>query len=99
MLGDRQNCQDHAKFKELSALAGTGTLTSCELSQLNAHLENCEECHTIARQYLILKTQGLPNLAATYFERGERQPGTKRRPGRNYSPVFARMYRNKVNHP
>ena len=71
MIGDRQNCQDHAKFKELSALAGTGTLTSCELSQLNGHLENCEECHAVARQYLILKTQGLPNLAATYFERGE----------------------------
>ena len=71
MLGDRQNCQDRRKFKELSALAGTGTLTPGKMSELNVHVERCEECHAVARQYLILKTQGLPNLAATYFERGE----------------------------
>ena len=71
MLGDRQNCQDHRKFKELGALAGTGTLTPGKILELNAHLQNCEECHAVARQYLVLKTQGIPALAATYFERGE----------------------------
>jgi hypothetical protein len=69
MLGDQQNCQEHGKFKELSALAGTGTLTPREILELNAHLENCEECHAIARQYLVLKTQGIPTLAETYSER------------------------------
>ena len=71
MLGDRKNCQDYRKFKELSALAGTGALTPGKMLELNAHVENCEECHAVARQYLIIKTQGLPALAATYFERGE----------------------------
>jgi hypothetical protein len=73
MIGDQQNCQDHPKFKELSALAGAGTLTPRELSKLNAHLESCEKCRTIARQYLILKTQGIPTLAATYSERQEQR--------------------------
>ncbi len=39
--------------------------------ELNAHVENCEECHAVTRQYLILKAQGIPTLAATYFEHGE----------------------------
>jgi len=69
MLRDHQGREDHAKFKELVALAGTGTLTSREVSELHAHLENCEECHEVAQQYLILKTQGIPALAATYDER------------------------------
>lgn len=71
MLGDRQNCQDHRKFKELGALAGTGTLTPGKMLELNAHVESCEECHAAARQYRILKTRGIPTLAATYFERRE----------------------------
>jgi hypothetical protein len=71
MLGNQQNCEDHGKFKELSALAGTGMLTPREILELNAHLETCEECHEIALQYLILKTQGIPTLAATYGERRE----------------------------
>ncbi len=71
MLGDRQNCQDHRKFKELSALAGTGTLTPRKMLELNAHVENCEECHAVAQQYLILKTRGIPTLAASYFEHKE----------------------------
>ncbi len=71
MLGDRQNCQDHRKFKKISALAGTSTLTPGKMLELNAHVENCEECHAVTRQYLILKAQGIPTLAATYFEHGE----------------------------
>src|SRR5258708_205365 len=73
MLGDQQNSEGHARFKELSALAGTGTLTPREMLELNRHPENCEECHAIARQYLILKTQGIPTLAATYGERQEQR--------------------------
>jgi len=69
MLGDQQNCEDHGKFKELSALAGTGTLTPREILELNVHLENCQECREVARQYLIVTTQGIPTLAASYSER------------------------------
>lgn len=72
MLKGQQNSEVHEKFKELSALAGTGTLTPREISELNAHLETCEECREIALQYLILKTQGIPTLAANYDERQER---------------------------
>jgi hypothetical protein len=99
MLGDRQSCQDHRKFKELSALAGTGTLTPGKMLELNAHVENCGECHAVTRQYLILKTQGLPTLAATYFERVE-QPTWDEAPTRQKLLArIARMHRNKVNHP
>src|SRR5258708_12152394 len=71
MLGDQQNCEDCGKFKELSSLAGTGTLTPREILELNAHLESCKECREVALQYLILTTQGIPTLAATYSERQE----------------------------
>jgi hypothetical protein len=69
MLEDHRNYEDHGKFKELSALAGTGTLTPREILELNVHLETCEECQAVARQYLVLKTQGIPMLAAAYSER------------------------------
>jgi hypothetical protein len=68
MLKGQQNGEGHGKFKELSALAGTGTLTPSEVSELNGHLEDCEECREVAFQYLILKTQGIPTLAAAYNE-------------------------------
>jgi hypothetical protein len=68
MLGDQQNGEGHGRYKELSALAGTGTLTPGEMSELNAHVERCEECRAIALQYIILKTQAIPNLAGTYVE-------------------------------
>src|SRR5258708_12620833 len=71
MLGDQQNCEACGKFKELSSLAGTGTLTPREILELNAHLESCKECREVALQYLILTTQGIPTLAATYSERQE----------------------------
>jgi hypothetical protein len=69
MLADQRNCEDCAKFKELSSLAGTGTLTPRDILQLNVHLESCKECREVALQYLILTTQGIPTLAATYGER------------------------------
>jgi hypothetical protein len=71
MLEDHLNWEDHGKFKELSALAGTGTLAPHEILKLNAHLVNCEECREVGRQYFILKTQGIPTLAAAYSERQE----------------------------
>jgi hypothetical protein len=68
MLRGQQNGEDHGKFRELSALAGTGTLTPREISELNEHLENCEECREVAFQYVLLKTQGIPALTAAYNE-------------------------------
>src|ERR1700738_314015 len=71
MLGDQQNCEACGKFKELSSLAGTGTLTPREILELNAHLESCKECREVALQYRILTLQGIPSLAATFSERQE----------------------------
>lgn len=71
MLDDRQGWENHEKFKELSALAGSGTLTPREWSELKPHLDNCEECREISLQYRILATQGIPTIAAAYTERPE----------------------------
>jgi hypothetical protein len=38
---------------------------------LSAHLEGCEECREITRQYRVLATEGMPTLAATYTEKQE----------------------------
>jgi hypothetical protein len=64
---------DHEKFRELGALAASGALTALESSELNAHLENCEECREACHQYLILATEGIPMLAAAYSHGHERE--------------------------
>jgi len=106
MLDDRQDWENHEKFKELSALAGSGTLTPREWSQLESHLGNCEECREISLQYRILATQGIPAIAAAYTERQE--PGswdervtwkkllarvrTEQRPVLEHVPIAAQPY-------
>jgi hypothetical protein len=69
MLRDKQSREHHEEFRELSALAGTGSLNAREAVELRAHLEHCEECREIARQYHVLATEGIPVLAAGYSER------------------------------
>ena len=50
MLGDHENTEGHGKFERLAALAGLGTLTPIEWSELKVHLQNCEECREVSRQ-------------------------------------------------
>ncbi len=69
MLDGHQGPEYHEKFKELSALASSGTLTPHEWSELNSHLDNCEECSEVSLQYKILATQGIPTIADAYTER------------------------------
>lgn len=71
MLDDHQGRENHERFKELSALAGSGTLTPREWCELKFHLDSCEECREISLQYRILATQGIPTIAAAYAERPE----------------------------
>jgi hypothetical protein len=71
MLADNSVCKSQDKFSELSALAETDALTFGESLDLGAHLESCEQCREIARQYRILGTEGIPALAATYSEKQE----------------------------
>lgn len=61
----------HEKFRELCALADSGSLTPLEVSELRHHLEHCKECHEVLREYRALATEGIGALAATYAERRE----------------------------
>ncbi len=69
MLDGQQGRENHERFKELNALAISGTLTPMEWSELNSHLDHCEECREVAHQYHILATQGIPTIADTYTDR------------------------------
>ena len=72
MLDDHQGREYHEKFKELGALANSGTLTGSERADLKDHLETCEECRQIYDQYLILASEGIPLLAALYGDQEEK---------------------------
>src|SRR5260370_7171319 len=63
MLKVRGDSDQHDIFKKRCALATAGSLTQVELSELRAHLEGCEDCQEIYRQYRILTTQGMSTLA------------------------------------
>jgi hypothetical protein len=71
MLGDRNGRTVHDKFKELCALAYSGNLSPLEMSELEAHLQHCGECHEAFLQYRTLTTQGMAILAETYAEQQE----------------------------
>ncbi len=69
MLDGHHGRETHEKFRELNALAISGTLTPLERSELNSHLDHCEECREVALQYHILATEGIPTIAAAYTDR------------------------------
>src|SRR5216683_910147 len=69
MLDGQQSREYHEKFKELNALASSGTLTPLEWSELNSHLDHCEECREVSLQYQILATQGISTIADAYTDR------------------------------
>src|SRR5882762_11285499 len=69
MLDGQKSREFHEKFRELNALASSGTLTPLERSELNSHLDHCEECREVALQYQILATEGIPTIADAYTDR------------------------------
>ena len=69
MLKIQGGCDEHDEFKELCALAASGSLEPSELPELQAHLKHCEKCREVFRQYQILTTQGVAILADAYAER------------------------------
>ncbi|HXJ14938.1 MAG TPA: hypothetical protein VNH19_21915 [Candidatus Limnocylindrales bacterium] len=71
MLTIQDGGEEHEKFKELCALAASGSITPLELSELRVHLEHCESCQEAFAQYRILATEGIPTLAEGYLERAE----------------------------
>lgn len=72
MLRIQDGGEEHEKFKELCALAASGTLSPLELSELELHLEDCESCQEAFAQFRILNTEGIPTLAEAYLARPER---------------------------
>jgi hypothetical protein len=66
MLNENRNLDRHERFKELAALASSGTLSAGEWLELNHHLQICGECREIHEQYQLISTVGMPFLAATY---------------------------------
>jgi len=69
MLKIQGGCDEHDEFKELCALAASGSLEPSELPELQAHLKHCEKCREVFRQYKILTSQGIAILADAYLER------------------------------
>jgi hypothetical protein len=69
MLDGQKGREYHDKFRELNALASSGALTTLERSELNSHLDHCEECREVALQYHILATRGIPTIADAYADR------------------------------
>jgi hypothetical protein len=71
MIRERGSLYDHdgdghEKFRKLSALANSGTLSSSELLELEAHLSACHQCQEIHREYQLLATAGMPFLASAH---------------------------------
>jgi len=71
MLTIQDGGEEHEKFKELCALAASGSLAPLELSELRVHLEDCESCRVVLSQFEILSTEGIPVLAEAYLARPE----------------------------
>jgi hypothetical protein len=62
----------HERFRQLCALAVSGSLSPLESSELRLHLQECESCSQILAEYQVLATQGMAALAETFGE--EHQP-------------------------
>jgi hypothetical protein len=60
------NLNEHDRFTELAAIATSGALTTGEISELRDHLQVCENCRRVYRQYRILAKEGLPMLAGRH---------------------------------
>ena len=71
MLTIQDGGEEHEKYKELCALAASGSLAPLELSELLVHLEHCDACQEVFSQYRILNTEGIPTLAEAYLARPE----------------------------
>jgi len=72
MLTIQDGGEEHDKYKELCALAASGSLAPLELSELRVHLKHCESCQEALSQFQILNTEGIPTLAEAYLARPER---------------------------
>jgi hypothetical protein len=73
MPNENKHLEGHERFKELGALANSGTLSGSERLELKNHLRVCEDCREIYDQYQLLTAVGMPFLAAAYSHPQERE--------------------------
>ena len=70
-MGDDLRMSGHEKFREICALAPSGTLLAEDWAELSSHLEICPECRELYNQYCALVVDGVPQLAARYSNQEE----------------------------
>jgi hypothetical protein len=63
-MHEKERLNDHQKFKDLAALAQGRGLTVGETIELKRHLQLCEACREIYREYSLLSSEGMAFLAA-----------------------------------
>jgi len=63
-MHENERLNDHQKFKELAALAQARGLSISERIELKRHLQLCEACRAIYREYSLLSSEGMAFLAA-----------------------------------
>jgi hypothetical protein len=66
MKHEGRSLDGHERFRELAALANSGTLSAAECFELERHLQACDDCRQIFDQYRLICSVGMPYLAATY---------------------------------
>jgi hypothetical protein len=72
-MANERNPGLHERFKELAALANSGTLSAGEWQELESHLQACESCRQTYKEYHLLASVGMPILAAVYSHPQERE--------------------------
>src|SRR6266478_9512185 len=63
-MHESERLNDHQKFKELAALAQGRGLTVSERIELKRHLQLCDACRAIYREYSLISSEGMAFLAA-----------------------------------
>src|SRR5271154_6305152 len=56
----------HERFRKLSALADSGTLSAFEWLELKSHLKGCASCREVQAHHRLLTRVGIPFLAAAH---------------------------------
>jgi predicted nucleic acid-binding Zn-ribbon protein len=63
-MAQKQQLVGHAEFKELAAAAMLNDLTISERLRLQEHLDSCDDCREVYREYLVVAGDVMPMLAS-----------------------------------
>jgi hypothetical protein len=61
----------HEEFRELSALAAIGQVTSTEYEELSVHMKKCPDCREAYAEYARILRQELPQADSTRFRKNK----------------------------